>query len=205
MGNVSSVSQTIKNDVINSFNSNCTNSVNITQTIEGIDFTGDCDNVNIENLASTSAECDMSQCAKTLAEYYNKATTDQKTAMDLFNISEKSENIVTDTVNSFDENLPNEIISEISKVSEDIENLLPSIPIPTIHQNIISPCDSTAPDGTRLNCLYKPDVSAEQWTMDDYEFARNAFAIGCNQYSYYGNCEGMYAKLFLAYENLSGK
>jgi hypothetical protein len=93
MGNVSSVSQTIKNDVINSFNSNCTNSVNITQTIEGIDFTGDCDNVNIENLASTSAECDMSQCAKTLAEYYNKATTDQKTAMDLFNISEKSENI----------------------------------------------------------------------------------------------------------------
>jgi|APSaa5957512535_1039671.scaffolds.fasta_scaffold54764_2 hypothetical protein len=120
-------------------------------------------------------------------------------------ITEKSENIVTDTVNSFDENLPNEIISEISKVSEDIENLLPSIPIPTIHQNIISPCDSTAPDGTRLNCLYKPDVSAEQWTMDDYEFARNAFAIGCNQYSYYGNCEGMYAKLFLAYENLSGK
>ena len=78
-------------------------------------------------------------------------------------ITENSENIVTDTVNSFDENLPDEIISEISKVNEDIENLLPSIPIPTIHQNIISPCDPTAPDGTRLNCLYKPDVSAEQW------------------------------------------
>ena len=63
----------------------------------------------------------------------------------------------------------------------------------------------SAPDGTRLNYLYKPDVSAEQWPMDDYEFTRNVFAIECNQYIYYGNCEGMYAKLFLAYENLSDK
>ena len=63
----------------------------------------------------------------------------------------------------------------------------------------------SASDGTRLNYLYKLDVSAEQWTMDDYDFTRNTFTIECNPYIYYGNCEGMYAKLFLAHENLSDK
>ncbi|VVU95155.1 Lipid membrane protein of large eukaryotic DNA viruses [seawater metagenome] len=104
MGNVTSTTQNLTNEILNSMTANCKNSRTIDQEISGLNIEADnCKNVIVSNKTTVTADCNMSQAANLLAEAYNKASTAQKSQLNLVNADNNNQdvkNIISSKLNT---------------------------------------------------------------------------------------------------------
>jgi hypothetical protein len=94
MGNVSTTTQKLQNEIINTMKSSCKNSHDVNQEISGVNIEASkCKNIDITNTSTTSATCDMAQTSESLAEAYNQASSQQKSQLNLINADNKEQTI----------------------------------------------------------------------------------------------------------------
>ncbi len=125
MGNVTSTSQKITNELLNTMNANCKNSMNINQEISGLKILAtDCKNVIIQNSSTSSANCDMSQAAELLAEAYNEASSEQKSQLNLINADNKDQDVEAIIKNKLNTDCDSEqsAIQSIKNSTIDVKN-----------------------------------------------------------------------------------